>query len=301
MLSFSLLQGLLRHPTTAPCNIPKATYYRACILVLTGKDIEKNIQYSIEPTQNKFNAPREVSVIRDYDSFISFTDWLPVKSDLFLYPLNNPVDTLHSSVHIKVPMSTHRGQADRPMGPHCVPNICLGAVGIHTKVRLFFPWLYNPDRKDVELTFEEKKGLYEKGLIPVLHELSPDTITNWAVNYEGVLTHARKTCGMYQYGTRPFPGNCVRHFSHDLAQVLGSELPWATGMLLMVQVQGVKEANQHCPGDIDQAEDALMMTLSDFHYNNLMDEKHCYVMLASRCLSLDMLISGAQMPIVNSS
>ncbi|KAG2127431.1 hypothetical protein BD769DRAFT_1668077 [Suillus cothurnatus] len=164
-----------------------------------------------------------------------------------------------------------------PITPHHVPNICLGAVGIRTKVRLFFPQLYDPDRKDVELTFEEKKGLYEKGLMPVLHKLSPDTVTNWAVNYEGVLTRAKKTRGMYQYGTCPFPGNRVRCFGHDLAQVLGSELPWTKGMLFMVQVQGVKEANQHHPGDIDQAEDALMMTLGDFHFEDLMYEDHCYV------------------------
>jgi hypothetical protein len=284
---------------TANDDMTDAAYYRACILALSGKDIEDNIQYSIEPTRNKFQAPREVSVIRDYDSFLSFTDWLPVKSDLFIYPLNNPVETLHSSVHIKVPMSTHSGQVhsmclrlssqtyhslwgphqvDRAMSPHTVPNICLGAVGIRTKVRLFFPRLYNPERKDVELSFEEKKGLYEKGLMPVLIGLSPETVTNWPVNYQGALTRAKKTSrGMYQYSTRPFPGNCVRRFGHDLARTLGTAFPWAKGMLFMVQVQGVKEANQHRPGDIDEAEDALMKTLSDFDYDDLMGEEHCYV------------------------
>ncbi|KAG2746285.1 hypothetical protein P692DRAFT_20849548 [Suillus brevipes Sb2] len=242
-------------------------YYRACILALSDKDIEDNIQYSIEPTRNKFQAPREVSVVRDYDSFLSFTDWLPVKSDLFIYLLNNPVETLHSNIHIKVPMSIHSGQVDRPMSSHTVPNICLGAVGIHTKVRLFFPWLYNPQRKDVELSFEEKKGLYEKSLMPVLIGLSPDTVTNWHVSYQSALTHAKKTRGIYQYSTHPLSGNCVRR----------TAFPWAKGMLFMVQEQGVKDANQHHPEDIDEAEDVLMKTLSDFYYDDLMGEEHCYV------------------------
>ncbi|KAG1849015.1 hypothetical protein F4604DRAFT_1687549 [Suillus subluteus] len=62
---------------------------------------------------------------------------------------------------------------ERHMTPHRVPNICLGAVGIRTKVRLF-PRLYDPDRKDVELTVEEKKGLYEKGFMPVGMLREPD-------------------------------------------------------------------------------------------------------------------------------
>ncbi|KAG2133223.1 uncharacterized protein EDB93DRAFT_1107682 [Suillus bovinus] len=258
-------------------DLPLGEYYRGCILGLTGKDILENIQYSIEATRNKFQAPREVTVVRDYDSFLSFTNWLPVKADLFLYPINNPVDTLHSSLHFKVPMSIKDGQADTPMPPHRIPNICLAAAGIRTKVRLFFPRLYDPERKDVELTFEEKKALYEKGLLPVLRNLSPDTVTNWPVNYEGAQTRARKTRGMFQYSTRPFSGSRVRRFGHDLVEEMVTAFPWAEGMLFMVQLQGVKEAHQHHPDDMDRAEDALANTLSDFYFDELMDEEHCYV------------------------
>ncbi|KAG2355242.1 hypothetical protein BDR07DRAFT_1381622 [Suillus spraguei] len=250
-------------------NAPVADYYRACILGLSGKDITRNIQYSIEPTRNRFQAPREVTVVRDYDSFLSFTDWLPVKADMFLYPINNPVDTLHSSLHFKVPMSIKARQPDTPVSPHRVPNICLGAIGIHTKVRLFFPRLYDSNTKDPELTFDQKKGLYEKGLMPVLQALSPDTVTNWSVNYEGAQTRARKARGLFQYGTRPFSGSHVRRLGYDLAERLG--------MLFMVQMQGVKEAHQHHPDDLDSADLALQNALSDFYYDELMEEEHCYV------------------------
>ncbi|KAG2048355.1 hypothetical protein BDR06DRAFT_976026 [Suillus hirtellus] len=261
---------------TRPIN-DDADYYRACILGLSGKDIKENIQYSIEPTRNRFRAPREVTVVRDYDSFLSFTESLPVKADLFLYPINNPIDTLRSSLHFKVPMSFSDGQPESRVSPHRVPNMCLGAIGIRTKVRLFFPRLSNPDRTDVELTFEEKKGLYEKGLLPVLRDLSPDTVTNWPINYEGAQTRARKARGLYQYGTRPFQGARVKRFGWALADKLKEEFPWAEGMLFMCQMQGVKEAHQHLPDDLDRAEDALKNALSDFYYEDLMEEPHCYV------------------------
>ncbi|KAG1729405.1 hypothetical protein EDB19DRAFT_1832449 [Suillus lakei] len=187
---------------TAPDNLPPPKYYKACILCLTGKDIHENIQYSIKPTCNNFQAAREVTIVFGHIT-IMYT---------------------HSSLWDPL-------QADRPLSPHHVPNIFLGAVGIHTKVRLFFPRLYDPDRKDVVLMFDEKKGLYEK----------------------------------------------VRHFGFNLAWTMAAAFPWAEQMLFMIQVQGVKDAHQHYLDDMDMTEDALVNALSDFHYDDLMEEEHCYV------------------------
>ncbi|KAG1766314.1 hypothetical protein EDD22DRAFT_774208 [Suillus occidentalis] len=113
--------------------------------------------------------------------------------------------------------------------------------------------------------------------MPVLQALSPDTVTNWPVNYEGAQTRARKARSLYQYGTRPFSGSRVRRLGYDLALKLGEEFEWAEGMLFMVQMQGVKEAHQHRPDDLDAADLALQNTLSDFYYEELMEEEHCYV------------------------
>lgn len=84
--------------------VDAAQYYRALNLVLTGYDSQKLVQYSIEPTRNRITEDRVVTVVRDYDSLISFTDWLPIASDLFIYPVSNTVDTLTSNVHLQVPM-----------------------------------------------------------------------------------------------------------------------------------------------------------------------------------------------------
>jgi hypothetical protein len=168
-------------------------------------------------------------------------------------------------------------QPPRPLTPHRVPNICLGAVGVRTKVRLLFPKLYDPDLKVMELTHEQKKGIYEIGILPVIRDLSPDTVTNWPVNYEGANTRATKANGRYQYSTRPFPGNRVRRFGYDLAQRLAAAFPWAHGMLFMTQVQGVKEANQHSPDNPYRAADALTKALSDLVADEVLKEDHCYV------------------------
>jgi hypothetical protein len=45
----------------------------------------------------------------------------------------------------------------------------------------------------------------------------------------------------------------------------------------MIQMQGVKEAHQHHPDDLDSAVAVLKNALSDFHYDELIKEEHCYV------------------------
>jgi hypothetical protein len=91
-------------------QVPPPQYYRALNLALTGKDMETGVQYSIEPIRNRFTPPREVTIVRDYDSLIAFTDWIPITANLFLYPVSNPADTLTSNLHLKVPMKIHHDQ-----------------------------------------------------------------------------------------------------------------------------------------------------------------------------------------------
>jgi len=96
-----------------------AQYYRALNLVLTGYDSATGVQYSIEPTRNRFTQDRIVTVVRDYDSLISFTNWLPIIRDIYIYPVSNPVDTLTSNVHLKVPMKIHQHQVSVDFSDEC--------------------------------------------------------------------------------------------------------------------------------------------------------------------------------------
>lgn len=169
-------------------------------------------------------------------------------------------------------------QAAVPVFPHHVPNICLGVVGVRTKLRMFFPALYeenNPDRS-VELTLEQKTAIYNDGLRPTLQSLNPDTMTNWPTTYESALTRAKKRDNRYQYGTRPFPSQMVHRFGYELPRLLAAAHPWARDIVFMTQVQGVKEANQHQPDDHRAAEEAMSVLLSDLH-PELLTEPQCWV------------------------
>ncbi|KAG1717976.1 hypothetical protein EDB19DRAFT_1921560 [Suillus lakei] len=264
-------------PDEAEGPVDEVQYYRALNLILTGKDSATGIQYSVEPTRDRFTYEREVTVVRDYDSLISFTHWIPVISNIFIYPVSNPVDTLTSNIHLKVPMKIHEHQAEVAVFPHHVPNICLGVVGVRTKLRMFFPALYedNADR-NVELTLEQKTAIYNDGLRPTLQSLNPDTMTNWPTTYGSALTRAKKRDNRYQYGTRPFPGRMVQRFGYELPRLLAAAHPWARNIVFMTQVQGVKEANQHAPDDRRAASDALSVLMHDLDAE-LRNEPHCWV------------------------
>ncbi|KAG2351677.1 hypothetical protein BDR07DRAFT_1385530 [Suillus spraguei] len=140
--------------------IDPAVYYRAINLVLTGKDSTTGIQYSIEPTRNRFTQDREIAV------------------------------------------------PEVPVFPYRVPNICLGIINVRTKLRMFFPALYE-EEGSAKLTLEQKTTIYEDGLLPTLELLNPETLTNWPTSYASALIHVKKRNNLYQYGTHPFPESMV--------------------------------------------------------------------------------------------
>ncbi|KAG2136466.1 hypothetical protein DEU56DRAFT_913040 [Suillus clintonianus] len=256
--------------------VDHAIYYRALNLALTGKDPATGIQYSIEPTRNRITRDREVTVVRDYDSLISFTHWIPIVRDIYIYPLSNPVDTLTSHVHVKVPMKIHALRPEVPVYPHQIPNICLGVANVRTRLRIFFPALYEQGKTSVELTLEQKTAIYEDGLLPTLKHLNPETVTNWPTSYATALIRAQKRNNQYQYGTRPFPSAMVPNLGYELPRFLSEKHPWARDMLFMTQVQGVKEANQHIPESQYDALEALFEMMDDLD-PGLREETNCWI------------------------
>ncbi|KAG2028760.1 hypothetical protein BDR03DRAFT_1019377 [Suillus americanus] len=169
-------------------------------------------------------------------------------------------------------------QAEVLVHPHRVPNICLGIMGVRTKVRLFFPALYdeNDTKASVELTLEQKTAIYEDGLLPTLNKHNPETVTNWPTSYTSALNRARKQNNQYQHRTHPFPHMMIANLGYDLPRKLANKHAWARDMLFMVQVQGVKEANQHVPDDEDEAAGALLLMMNDLH-PALRREPNCWI------------------------
>ncbi|KIJ64990.1 hypothetical protein HYDPIDRAFT_71783, partial [Hydnomerulius pinastri MD-312] len=246
-------------------------------LALTGVDKRLNTQYSIEPTANYFRGNRNVNVIRDYDSIICFTAFIPVTSALYIYPLPNPAFVLKSSLHLKIPMRVRDGEDPVYVHPHLVPNICLGDVGVRARVMMFFPRLYDADLQSAApLTPLQLQAIYEDGFYPAVSDIAPDQLTNWPVNYAGARIRARNHNGSLQYGTRPFPQERAERFGYEVRARLAAKYPWAQSIVFMTQVKGIKEAHQHTPGDELRAAVSLENALQELD-PRVSRQGYCYV------------------------
>ncbi|KIJ57449.1 hypothetical protein HYDPIDRAFT_35121 [Hydnomerulius pinastri MD-312] len=227
-------------------NVSEEDYYHSLYLALTGIDKRENLQYALEPTANYFRGAREVRIVRDYDSLICFNDFIPVTEAMYIYPIANPTYTLTNSVHMKVPMRIHEGEPREDVNPQDVPNICIGEVDQRTRVRMFFPRLYqrgvSPARP---LTHEQLAAVYEEGLYPIIRDIAPDVLTNWPIDYDGACIRARNQNGTTQYSSRAFPRDLIYTLGYELRSRLAAEYDWAGSIVFMTQIQGVKDGYQH--------------------------------------------------------
>ena len=128
---------------------------------------------------------------------------------------------------------------------------------------MFFPRLYEAETKAAKsLTDEQLAAVYDDGIYPTICEITPDQATNWPVNYSCARIRARNRNGSMQYGTRPFPKDKVERFGYEVKRRLASKHAWAQSIVFMTQVQGIKEAHQHTPGDPFEAQDKLDLALA---------------------------------------
>jgi hypothetical protein len=72
--------------------------------VLTGQVLDENSlhQAVIDPLrEHSIQEDQEIIVSRDYDSILGVTSNIVVESDISVYPVSNPVDSLTTSIHLK--------------------------------------------------------------------------------------------------------------------------------------------------------------------------------------------------------
>ena len=100
------------------------------------------------------------------------------------------------------------------------------------------------------LTEDQLSAVYDRGLYPAVCNLAPELATNWSPSYAAAKLRARNLNGTYQIGTHPFPGNTAHRLGRTIKRYLQTALPWASGCVWMVQIQGVKEAHTHAPSDL---------------------------------------------------
>ncbi|KAH0825661.1 hypothetical protein J3R83DRAFT_11749 [Lanmaoa asiatica] len=219
------------------------------VLGLTGLNVPARRRVIIEPLRNCLHQPYQLDISRDFDSFISFTDELPVIQDLYIYRVFHKTMALTSSLHIKVRMRTQPGQPPQLVHPHKIPNVCIAQIGARHSIRLFFPALMEAGG-DVGLTEDQLAAIYDCGIYPAIQYLAPELATNWSPSYVAAKLRARNHNGTYQIGTHPFPGDSARRLGYTVKRQLETALPWAFGCMWMVQIQGVKEAHTHAPNDL---------------------------------------------------
>ncbi|KAH7917206.1 hypothetical protein BV22DRAFT_1135598, partial [Leucogyrophana mollusca] len=234
---------------------------RGANFVLTGVDLADNVQYCVEPLRDVFRGDRNVTLVRDYDSVIGFTKFIPFAVPTFLYPLSNKAETLTSSVHVSIDWQTSLNAEPVSVAPHKVPNIAIGKGGLRTLLRMFFPGLLRGQERGVELTDAEKAAVYDDGLYPAIRAISPEAAQNWPTSYAACITRAKNRRGGTQFGTHPFPPELLPILGATIRRNLASRHEWAHHSLFMTQIQGVKEATQHDPGD---AWNALSRALKEF-------------------------------------
>jgi hypothetical protein len=67
---------------------------------LTG-EVPDDHQAVVDPLRNCLDPEHRISVARDYDSILGITDDIAVDFWLSIYPVNNPIDALKTSIHLK--------------------------------------------------------------------------------------------------------------------------------------------------------------------------------------------------------
>jgi hypothetical protein len=113
-------------------------------------------------------------------------------------------------------------------------------------IRVVIPELYEEGRKPY-LTQQEQQIFYEHGLQPAIVSLCALPATEWPPTYNDEMFHARRRNGQFSFGSKilgdwlvPRLGDAIRD-----ALTANGHSSWATGMVFLHQIRGVKHATQH--------------------------------------------------------
>jgi hypothetical protein len=77
---------------------------------LTG-EVPGDHQAVVDPFRDILNPEHPITVSRDYDSILGITEDIAVQCSLCIFPINNPVEALRTSIHLKRDISD--GQVGR--------------------------------------------------------------------------------------------------------------------------------------------------------------------------------------------
>lgn len=131
---------------------------------------------------------------------------------------------------------------------HRIPNLQLATFGNRNSIKVMVPGLYDPTRKNPNLSQEEGAIFYEKGLLPTMQELEEDTLlaSEWPPTYQDEMWRARKASGQFSFTTKILRKEQVPRFGRLLIRKLRhAGVRWAKGLCFLHQIRGVKAATIH--------------------------------------------------------
>ncbi|KAF8867829.1 hypothetical protein BD779DRAFT_1685253 [Infundibulicybe gibba] len=217
-------------------------------------------QVVIDPYQDVLQDHHPIQVTRDYDSLLGFEKDIIVETDMTVTPVSRHADTLTKSIHlnIEIPDPSDPGKFFT-VPAHRVPNVDIGKWEGRNSVRAFFPLLWSRNRSSPILSQEEHTVFYEMGLKPAIDFLEQETglASEWPPKYTDELFRARTTKGQLVFQTKVLRKKSVRRLGSVLRKSFKfNKVRWASGMIFMHQVQGVKAATMYNPDDYNH-EDGL--------------------------------------------
>ena len=120
-------------------------------------------------------------------------------------------------------------------------------------IRVLFPGLC-ADGHSPYLMQEEQKTFYEQGFRPAIVDILGPTTSDWPPNYTSKMFRAHGHNGQLLFMSKMFPEWQVGILGNKMHEyLLRNEVPWASGIVFLLQIRGVKNSSQHCP-DIGAAD-----------------------------------------------
>ncbi|KAF7426823.1 hypothetical protein PC9H_009192 [Pleurotus ostreatus] len=201
------------------------------------------------------------NITRDYDSFIGFTDRIPIKRDLYLYALPpHHISTIAQSMHLKVPFRTSKGIQN--LDPSTVPNVLLGKYNDRHQLRIFFPSLWSETQSSVKLTSEKAEMLYDDILYPTVVTVAPALAKDWPTSLEVERFRSRTTRSAFQNTAYILSADIISLFKHELSRRL-QEHEFFKHAVFCTHIQGIKASTMHDMSALS-ADIALTRMLEDF-------------------------------------
>ena len=100
--------------------------------------------------------------------------------------------------------------------------------------------------RSTQLTQEEHKAFYEKGLLPAILDIAPADATEWLPTYDAEMFRARGKGGELSFTSKILASYHVSELGDALREALDSNgCTWAQDFVFLHEIRGVKKANEH--------------------------------------------------------